>query len=74
MMRWAPYVERYRRGEWRDRILHDLILEDARQRGDGLTFLDIGCGHGFDGDVPLQRSLARAAGRYVGIEPDGTRR
>jgi SAM-dependent methyltransferase len=70
MKRWAPFVERYRRGEWRDRILHDLILEDAGRRGDGLTFLDIGCGRGFGGDLGLQQSLARAAGHYVGIEPD----
>ncbi len=67
---WMPYLDRYRRGEWRDRILHDLILKDARQRGDNLTFLDIGCGRGFDGSVPLQQSLARAAGRYLGVEPD----
>jgi SAM-dependent methyltransferase len=70
MTQWAPFVDRYRRGEWRDKILHDLILADARQRGEGLTFLDIGCGHGFDGDLRLQQSLARHAGRYVGIEPD----
>ena len=67
---WAPFVERYRRGECRDRIFHDLILADARECGKGLTFLDIGCGRGFDTDVPLQQSLARAAGRYIGIEPD----
>ena len=70
MTRWTPYLERYRKGEWRDRILHDLILEDARRRGGGLTFLDIGCGRGLGGDVRLQESLARAARRYVGIEPD----
>jgi SAM-dependent methyltransferase len=70
MKRWAPYLERYRRGEWRDRILHDLILDDARRRGGALTFLDIGCGRGFGGDLRLQQSLARAAGRYIGIEPD----
>jgi SAM-dependent methyltransferase len=70
MTRWAPYLERYRKGEWRDRILHDLILDDARCRGGALTFLDIGCGHGFGGDPRLQQSLARAAARYVGIEPD----
>jgi SAM-dependent methyltransferase len=68
--RWNPYVDRYRQGECRDRILHDLILADAHARGEGLTFLDIGCGRGFDTDVPLQRSLANAAGRYIGIEPD----
>jgi SAM-dependent methyltransferase len=70
MTRWTPYLERYRKGEWRDRILHDLILEDAKRRGPGLTFLDIGCGRGFGGDLRLQQSLARAAGCYVGIEPD----
>ena len=58
MDRWAPYVEKFRQGVWRDRILHDLILEDARERGEGLTFLDIGCGRGFDGDMALQQSLA----------------
>src|SRR5262245_33266517 len=70
MTRWTPYLERYRKGEWRDRILHDLILEDAKRRGPGLTFLDIGCGRGFGGDLRLQQSLARAAGCYIGIEPD----
>jgi hypothetical protein len=29
-----------------------------------------GCGHGFDGDEALQRSIAQAAGAYLGIEPD----
>jgi SAM-dependent methyltransferase len=70
LSRWAPYVERYRQGEWRDRIFRDMVLEDARRRGQGLTFLDIGCGRGFDNDVDLQRALAWAAGRYVGVEPD----
>jgi 2-polyprenyl-3-methyl-5-hydroxy-6-metoxy-1,4-benzoquinol methylase len=32
--------------------------------------LDIGCGHGFDGDGDLQRSLAEQANRFIGIEPD----
>src|SRR5262245_46372604 len=67
---WKPYVERYRSGECRDRIMHDMILEDARRMRPPLTLLDIGCGKGFDGDVPLQHSLAAAAGRYIGIEPD----
>jgi hypothetical protein len=30
---WAPYLERYRAGEWRDRIFHDVILADARRLG-----------------------------------------
>jgi SAM-dependent methyltransferase len=70
--RWAPYLERYRGGECRDRIFHDMILEDARARPRPLTILDIGCGKGFDTDVPLQESMARAADRYVGVEPDPT--
>jgi SAM-dependent methyltransferase len=68
--RWTSYVERYRGGECRDQIFLDLILEDARRLGSGLTILDIGCGRGFDGDIPLQQVIAQAAGRYVGIEPD----
>src|SRR5262245_2500014 len=68
----ASAEKRYREGTWRDRILHDFILADAAGLGEQLVFLDIGCGKGFDTDVPLQRSLARAAGRYIGIEPDPT--
>jgi SAM-dependent methyltransferase len=67
---WTPYVERFRRGEWRAPIFRDMILDDARELGRGLTFLDIGCGKGFDRDLRLQQSLAAAAGEYVGIEPD----
>jgi SAM-dependent methyltransferase len=68
--RWAPYIARYRNGEWRDRIVHDLVVEEARRVGPQATILDIGCGRGLDGDVPLQKSLASVAGRYIGIEPD----
>jgi SAM-dependent methyltransferase len=68
---WAvAALERYRSGAVRDRVLHDLILEDAAKLGRPLTLLDIGCGKGFDTDVPLQKSLVRAADRYIGIEPD----
>jgi SAM-dependent methyltransferase len=67
---WAPYLERYRAGEWRDRIFHDMILSDARRLANRPTVLDIGCGKGFDGDVPLQHSIAAQAERYIGIEPD----
>jgi len=63
-------VELYRGGIWRDRIVHDLILADAERLGGQPTFLDIGCGKGFDTDVPLQRSLVNFAGKYIGIEPD----
>jgi hypothetical protein len=67
---WAPYVARYRSGEWRDRIFRDLVLADARRFGTGPTILDIGCGEGLDGSVELQRSVAEAAGRFIGVEPD----
>src|SRR5215813_65974 len=66
----GPVVQRYREGTCRDRILHDLILADARRLGLPLTMLDIGCGKGFDTDIPLQRSLVCAATHYIGVEPD----
>jgi SAM-dependent methyltransferase len=68
--RWQPYCDRYQGGEWRDRIFRDMILEDALRLHPRPTLLDIGCGKGFDTDIPLQQSLVRAAGRYIGIEPD----
>ncbi len=67
---WTPYLERYRRGEWRARIFRDMILADAAEKGGPLTFADIGCGHGFDGDFRLQKQLAEHAHAYLGIEPD----
>ena len=67
---WAPYLERYRAGEWRDRIFRDMILADARRLSPTPTILDIGCGRGFDGDVRLQRSIADVAGCFIGVEPD----
>src|SRR3954470_3075796 len=63
-------LERYRSGECRDRIFRDMIFADTQPHGRDLTFLDIGCGQGFDGDVPLQASVARAAGTFIGVEPD----
>jgi SAM-dependent methyltransferase len=72
IVRWdAPHaIERYRRGEWRDRIFRDLIFADVQPHGNKKMILDIGCGNGFDGDVPLQRSIAQVAGTFLGIEPD----
>jgi hypothetical protein len=67
---WGEYVERFRRGEWRDRIFHDMVLGDVRGRPRPRTVLDIGCGRGFDGNQEFQGSIARAADRYVGVEPD----
>jgi len=75
----SRYTEMYRRGVWRSRLLHDMIMDDvtlARSQGHGhghghgLTMLDIGCGNAFDDDAPLQRSLASAADQYIGVEPD----
>ena len=68
--RWAPYISRYRDGEWRDRIFRDMVAEDARKMGEAPTILDIGCGRGLDGSLPLQGSLAELAGHYIGVEPD----
>lgn len=71
--RWAPYLQRYVDGEWRAPIFRDMVLADAetlgRERGE-LSFLDIGCGGGFDSDPKLQDTIAQAAGQYIGIEPD----
>jgi len=67
---WSRYLDRYRGGEWRAPIFRDMIRDDARRLGRGLTWLDIGCGKGLDDDLALQKSLAAEAGRYIGIEPD----
>jgi len=68
--RWLPFQTRFRNGEWRAPIFRDMILSDAQTMGRGLTFVDIGCGRGFDDDKTLQRSLAERCERYIGIEPD----
>jgi SAM-dependent methyltransferase len=67
---WDPYIARYRAGEWRDRIFRDMVLADAEKLGPEPTILDIGCGQGLDGNLRLQASIADAAGRFIGIEPD----
>jgi SAM-dependent methyltransferase len=72
MTNFESYSTRFRKGEWRDRLFRDMIFEDVRPEGKGLAFLDIGCGRGFDGDIPLQRSIASVAGRFTGVEPDVT--
>ena len=64
------YLSRYRAGEWRDRIFLDMILADAAHFEDQPTILDIGCGHGFDGNLALQKELADSAEQFIGIEPD----
>jgi SAM-dependent methyltransferase len=67
---WRSYIDRYRAGEWRDRIFRDMIVGDIARLGPAPVVLDIGCGKGFDGDIPLQRSIGEVAGSFIGIEPD----
>lgn len=67
---WDQYIRRYQDGEWRSPIFRDMVLDDAQKAGTRLTFLDIGCGNGFDGCWKLQESLSDIAGNYIGIEPD----
>jgi len=71
---WAAYPRRYAAGEWRGPIFRDMVLADvhrlAAERPESLSILDIGCGNGFDGELELQQAVARAAGPYIGIEPD----
>jgi SAM-dependent methyltransferase len=70
---WQPYLQRFMDREWRARIFRDMVLADAgaleSERGK-LAILDIGCGGGFHSDAGLQESIARVAGRYIGVEPD----
>jgi len=72
---WQPYLQRYIDGEWRASIFRDMMLDDAKnleRQGRKLTFMDIGCGRGFDNDALLQRSIAQSSECYIGIEPDTT--
>jgi SAM-dependent methyltransferase len=49
-----------------------LVLDSVRALSrDDVTVLDIGCGHGFDGDADLQRSIGDRATHFIGVEPDG---
>jgi SAM-dependent methyltransferase len=70
---WAPFLDRYRVGEYRATVFRDVILADLdrlRSVSGETTVLDIGCGRGFDDDPNIQSALAAAAGRYLGVEPD----
>lgn len=68
--RYKPYIERYRSGEWRATIMRDLVLDQLSALGSEATVLDIGCGLGFDDSIDLQKSIAAASGKFIGIEPD----
>jgi SAM-dependent methyltransferase len=70
MDRWTAYTDRYQQGEWRAPVFRDMVLDDLQAQGGRPTVLDIGCGGGFDGSGPLQRTIADAAGAYIGVEPD----
>ena len=65
----AAAWQRYTAGEYRSEVFAEIVLQELAMLGPGCTVLDIGCGGGFDGDVPLQRRIAAAAGRFIGIEP-----
>jgi SAM-dependent methyltransferase len=69
---WQPYVERWQNREWRTPIFVDMILQDAARFSHDLTFLDIGCGRGFDDDPAAQKKLAAHSSRFIGIEPDSS--
>jgi SAM-dependent methyltransferase len=68
---WQEYSGRYPAGSYRPILFHDMVRADIETAGKDATVLDIGCGRGFDGDQRVQRSLAEASGRYIGVEPDG---
>ncbi|MDX2036627.1 MAG: class I SAM-dependent methyltransferase [Isosphaeraceae bacterium] len=69
---WSPFLERYRAGEWRAPIFHDMVASDLRRLAAEreVTLLDIGCGRGFDDEPKFQTQLAPFAKRYIGVEPD----
>ena len=67
--RHAAQWARYTAGEYRSAAFADVLLDEMANLGGALTVLDIGCGGGFDGDVPLQRRIGAAASRFIGVEP-----
>ena len=68
---WAAYLRQARQGKERSQLFHDMVLADLLRCGPGATLLDIGCGRGIQTGRVLQESLATAAGRFIGVEPDG---
>ena len=67
---WAAYFEQARQGKDRSILFHEMVSAELARCGPGATLLDIGCGRGIGGGRVLQESLAAAAGRFIGIEPD----
>lgn len=67
--RFVEHWRRYEAGEYRSAIFADVLLNDMNLLGGNLTVLDIGCGGGFDGNVPLQRRIGTGAARFLGVEP-----
>lgn len=67
----AAMQRRYAAGEWRAIVFRDAVVESVRQVDRVRpVVLDIGCGHGFDGNQRLQQSIAETGARLIGIEPD----
>lgn len=67
---WSACLRWWDQGVYRAAFFCELVLAEARRFGPHCTVLDIGCGHGLDGEGAFQESVARTAGRYIGIEPD----
>jgi SAM-dependent methyltransferase len=68
---WSPWSRRFAAGEWRAELFADLLIREFSGLGAApLTAVDVGCGHGFDGDAALQRKLGQDIGTFIGIEPD----
>ena len=66
-------LTRYQNGENRTILFRDLVVGAIRQyQHKGAVILDIGCGHGFHGEIELQQSIADACHRMIGVEPDGS--
>lgn len=56
--------------EWRAPVLLDIILNELSAFKKPTTVVEIGCGVGFDADLPLQRKLASHIDQFIGVEPD----
>ena len=67
---WKDYEHQYRnRKRYRTPLFCEMI-QDAMRIFEQPTVLDIGCGHGIDGEKNLQSKIADAATKMWGVEPD----